>query len=259
MPTACSEWARGPGLALLAACLIAAAGCSKKHGLANGPLEAPAELPREWPQGRSAPQKITEQLSLAIPLEYQRSAIYHGKPTRALLSVQSDRAEAQFDFFLPGFSGYTLQNYKNEADANKVEVVYLHAGDPHEAEPDAAGEYPPNMLKRALADFLNPNDHQEMYGLRCYQDRTPSGRLTCYGKRDATEDILLYTKVAPYAAGDTFPLLQARYFSKRYGGVRIAWRAHVTNLPRWREVDAQIWKFIDAWKVAPPAAAEPAR
>src|SRR5205823_11301382 len=50
--------------------------------------------------------------------------------------------------------------------------------------------------------------------------------------------------------GVTFPLLQARYYSRRYGGVRIAWRAHVSNLPRWHDIDAQIWKFIDAWNVA---------
>ena len=46
------------------------------------------------------------------------------------------------------------------------------------------------------------------------------------------------------------PLMQARYFSRRYGGVRIAWRTHVRNFSRWREIDAQIWKFIDAWNVA---------
>ena len=81
-----------------------------------------------------------------------------------------------------------------------------------EAQADAAGEYPPNMLKRALKDFLNPNDYKDQYGLRCYQDRTPSGRLTCYGKRDDSEYIVLYTKVPPYAEGDSFPAMQARWY-----------------------------------------------
>jgi hypothetical protein len=214
-----------------------------------------AQLPQAWPPGRSAPLKITDTLILSIPLEYERSAIYHGEPARALISVQSDRAEAQFDFFLPHFSGYTLQNYQDEFDQNKVEVVYLHAGDPHEAERDASGEYPPNMLKRALQDFLNPEDFKDIYGLRCYRTREPSDRATCYGRRDeaAGEDILLTVKVPPYAEGDTFPVMQARYFSKGYGGVRLAWRSHVKNLPRWHELDAQIWKFIAAWNVVPAA------
>ena len=247
-------------LAVLAICALAAgAGCRQKQGWAGkGTQDESAEIPREWPQGRSEPLKVTDQLVLSIPQPYERAAIDHRRPARALLSVQSDRAEVQFDFFLPDFSGYTLQNYRNKSDESKVEVVYLHAGDPHEAEPDAAGEYPPNMLKRALKDFLSPEDHKDMYGLRCYQARVPSERLTCYGRRDqgGKEDILLYTKVAPYAAGETFPLMQARYFSKRYGGVRIAWRTHVRNLPRWHEIDAQIWKFIDAWNVAPAQTAE---
>ena len=245
-------------LAVLAICALAAgAGCRQKQGWAGkGTQDESAEIPREWPQGRTEPLKVTDQLVLSIPQPYERAAIDHRRPARALLSVQSDRAEVQFDFFLPDFSGYTLQNYRNKSDESKVEVVYLHAGDPHEAEPDAAGEYPPNMLKRALKDFLSPEDYKDMYGLRCYQARVPSDRLTCYGRRDegGKEDILLYTKVAPYAAGETFPLMQARYFSKRYGGVRIAWRTHVRNLPRWHEIDAQIWKFIDRWNVVPAPA-----
>ena len=259
MPTACSEAAGRTTLALL---LVGAllAGCGKQARMATGPVEERQELPKEWPQGSSEPLKITDQLTIAIPLKYVRAAIYHGRARKALLTVQSDRSEAQFEFFLPEYSGYTLENYRSDSDENKVEVVYLHAGDPHEADTDAAGEYPPNMLKRALRDFLNPSAYQDQFGLRCYEDREPSGRRTCYGRRSADEDIVLYTKVPPYAEGDTFPVMQARYFSKRYGGVRIAWRSHVKNLPRWYDIDTQIWKFIDEWQVQPaqePPASSP--
>jgi hypothetical protein len=44
--------------------------------------------------------------------------------------------------------------------------------------------------------------------------------------------------------------MHARYISKRFGGVEIAWRTHGGNFPRWHEIDAQIWKFIEAWNVA---------
>jgi hypothetical protein len=110
------------------------------------------------------------------------------------------------------------------------------------------------MLKRALEDLLNPNDHKDMYGLRCYQGRILTDRIACYGRRDTAnrEDILLYVAVPPYAPG-VFPVLQARYFTTRYGGVRIAWRTHVSNLPRWHDIDAGIWKLIDQWNVAPAA------
>src|ERR1700686_2779580 len=140
MPTPCSERAPRMALAVLAVCALAAgAGCSQKQGWAGkGTQDESPEIPREWPQGRTETLKVTAQLVLSIPQQYERAEIDHRRPARPLLSVQSDRAEVQFDFFLPDFSGYTLQNYKNESDESKVEVVYLHAGDPHEAEPDAA-------------------------------------------------------------------------------------------------------------------------
>jgi hypothetical protein len=235
---------------VLAACAAAAAGCSRKPTPAVSEPAPPA--PREWPQGRTAPVKITETLILSIPLQYERSAIDPKAPAANPRSFT--HKEAQFDFFLPDFSGYTLQNYQNDFDENKVEVVYLHAGDPHEADPDAPGEYPPNMLKRSLTGLLDANDYKDLYGLRCYKGRVQVDRLACYGRRDpqSGEDIMLTTLAAPYPEGVTFPQMQARYFSKQYGGVRIAWRTHVRNLPRWQEIDAQIWKFIATWNVAPP-------
>ena len=236
--------------ALLAASLIAAAGCARKP---SAPVNAVPSAPplTAWPEGRTAPLTITDTLMLAIPLQYERSAIESAHGPRSPFAGVAGRTEARFDFFLPDFSGYTLQNYRKESDPNKVEVVYLHAGNAHEAESDAPGEYPPNMLKRALAEYLNARDYKDQYGLRCYQGRERSARLTCYGRRDeaAKEDIMLTTLQPPYAP-EAFPQMQARYFSTRYGGVRIAWRTHIGNLPRWHEIDAQIWKFIDAWNVA---------
>ncbi|MBV8909495.1 MAG: hypothetical protein JOZ89_01925 [Gammaproteobacteria bacterium] len=236
-------------------CLFLAALCALLGACARRPPEPPAPPPpaplTEWPSGVTPPLKITEELTLEIPLQYERNAIEPRQPaSRAFISQQSDRAEAQFDFFLPDFSGYTLQNYRNDTDPRRVEVVYLHAGNPHEADADAPGEYPPNMLKRALAQSLNAASYTDQYGLRCYRGREPSPRLTCYGPRGDAEDIMLTTLEPPYAPGD-FPQLQARYFSRRYGGVRIAWRTSVQNLPQWRGIDGQIWKFIDAWKLPP--------
>jgi hypothetical protein len=237
-------------VAALAVGVFAAAGCTRKPSEpANTPPAAPPLT--AWPDGRTAPQKITDTLVIAIPLRYERSALGDDKAPRSPFADAAGRTEVRFDFFLPGFSGYTLQNYRNDLDENKVEVIYLHAADSHEAEPGAPGEYPPNMLKRMLQDQLNPHDYKDTYGLRCYRGRVLTDRLTCYGVRDATarEDILLFVPL-PEASHSAFPTLKANYFSARYGGVRIAWRTHVRNLPSWHDIDAQIWKFIDAWNVA---------
>ncbi len=234
-------------------CLFLVAVCALLSACARKPPVPPTPPPpplTEWPKGVTAPLKINDQLTLEIPLQYERTAIEGDRQPRSPFPGVSGRTEARFDFFLPDFSGYTLQNYRNDLDQNKVEVIYLHAGDPHEADPGAAGEYPPNMLKRALQDLLDPHDYRDMYGLRCYKGRVLTDRLTCYGRRDAAarEDILLYVPVPP--SQSPFPTMKANYFSRRYGGVRIAWRTHVKNLPRWQEIDAQIWKLIDSWNVA---------
>lgn len=237
--------------------VVAVGGCTRKQA---PPVPPPLTA---WPQGHTEPIKITDSLTIEVPLQFWRYAINPVKPPRVPVLPNSDHFEVQFDFFLPDFTGYTLQNYRNESDENKVEVIYLHAGDMHEAEPDAPGEYPPNMLRRALKELVDPKDYKDLYGLRCYKGRALADRLACYGRRDEKtgEDILIYVPIPPYAPDVTFPMMQARYFSKRYGGVRLAWRTHVKNLPRWHEIDAQIWKFIDEWKVpeppppAPPAAA----
>jgi hypothetical protein len=231
-------------------CAVVCGGCARKPATAV-PTAPGAEPLRAWPQGRSAPVRITDQLTLSVPLAYELSAIDRDPRAPPPSPRSFAHQEAQFDFFLPDFSGYTLQNYKNDSDPHKIEVAYLHAGNPHEADPGAPGEYPPNMLKRALAEWLNASHYEDQYGLRCYEWRVPSARLTCYGPREGGEDIMLTTLQPPYAPGD-FPQLQARYFSRRYGGVRIAWRTSVQNLPRWREIDAQIWRFIDAWNIAAP-------
>src|SRR6516225_9310021 len=213
MPTACSETRRAR-LAVLAVGLIAAAACTKKPS--QPPATRPAAAPRSaWPEGRTAPQKITDTLVLAIPLQFERSAVGDDKAPRSPFTGVAGRTEARFDFFLPDFSGYTLQNYRKDFDENKVAVIYLHAGDPHEADPDAPGEYPPNMLKRSLQEHLEPKDYKDMYGLRCYKSRVLTDRLTCYGRRDQAsgEDILLYVPVAPYPPQMTFPAIKANYFS----------------------------------------------
>lgn len=200
------------------------------------------------------PLKVTNSLILSIPLEYERFAI-SGHPAAASPKdhdrpVESGRAS--FYFFLPDFSGYTVQRFKENFDTNEVQVAYLIASDPHPTGLNVPNSYPPNMLKNALKYLADPNDFQDMYGLRCYKGRILKSEAFCYGRRDENdgEDILFNIMIPPYRTGVVNPQMHARYFSKRYGGVEIAWRSNAKNLPRWHEIDAQIWRFIDTWNIA---------
>src|SRR5262249_20110007 len=157
MPTRSSEsrylWTTAL-LSAVGAALLALPGCKKPEPTPLGPPPPPPIT--EWPKGVTPSQKVTDQLFLEIPLQYERTAISREqKPLRAFLTQQSDKAEVTFDFFLPDFSGYTLKNYQSDTDPDKVEVVYLHAGDPHESDPGAPGLFPPNVLKRSLGESLN--------------------------------------------------------------------------------------------------------
>jgi hypothetical protein len=95
---------------------------------------------------------------------------------------------------------------------------------------------------------------EERYGLRCYEKLDPtSDTQYCYGKRESDLDEYLLLDVAfpPYRSWIRFPNMQAKYFSPKYGGLEIVWRTHMNNFPHWREIDAQIWKYIAAWNIAP--------
>ena len=211
---------------------------------------------REWPDGRPALFKIKEELILAIPPQYQQFWYQGNKVVRAPAPVSQAKQVPSigFEFFMPDFSGYTPQNYKKEFDEHRVNVIEIQPADPAQAAPDAPGEYPPNMLKRMLGSVLDPNNYQDLYDLRCYRHFPGfhTDKITCYGRRDAThaEDIMLDVTVPPYQPSTRFPIMQARYFSQRYGGLRVVWRTHASNLSRWHDIDAQVWKFIDSWNVA---------
>lgn len=224
-------------------------------------IDTSSDVANQWPQGRSIPFKVTDNLILSIPLAYERFAISGHpaaySPAAPVRPVES--AQVAFDFFLPDFSGYTRQRFEENFDTNEVQVAYLVASNPQPSDGGVPNNYPPNVLANVLRDLADPNDFQDMYGLRCYKGRILKSRAFCYGKRGEQdgEGILLDVMIPPFGPGLVNPQMHARYFAKRYGGVELAWRTNTKNLPRWHEIDAQIWKFIDTWNIAEAKSAGP--
>lgn len=234
------------------------AGSTKAQLVSDGMPADQSYYSRYWPEGHPALFKLKDNLILAVPPQYQKFWLQNDQVGRAPTPLNQLALVngVAFDFFLPRFSGYTPDNYLVKFNADKVEVVEIEAADPRQTEPDAPGSYPPNMLKRALDAFLRADDYSDKYGLRCYRNHTAEnvdflGKITCYGQRDevSKEDIMLDV-VTGTGHGLRFPQMQAEYFTRRYGGLRIVWRTNAKNLPRWHDIDAQIWKFVDAWKVS---------
>ena len=240
--------------------------------LSDGQTLDPESLyAKTWP-GQPALVKLKDNLILSIPPQFHQFWAHRDHITGKDLSIRPPfpvkdlhyAKSAGFTMHMPDFEGYRPDNYLNEFDENRVLVAYISPENMSAIEPDAPGAYPPNMFKRISTGqyrSFDPDKYEEKFGLRCYnQMPRDDDRQNCYGRRDSEieEYILLKIYTPPYAPGTVFPLMSAKYFTPRYGGVEIAWRAHMKNFPHWREIDAQIWKYIDAWNIAPKIATVPA-
>jgi hypothetical protein len=233
--------------------------------LKPGQVLDPASMyAKRWP-GKPSLVKLSDSLVLSIPPQFHQFWTQRDALTGLDLSTRppfpmeklSLSKSAGFTMHMPDFSGYTPDNYLKDFDENRVEIVYISPAPMSYVEPGAPGSYPPNVFPRASTGpyrSFDPEKYEEKYGLRCYEqmDRDDDQQW-CYGKRDSDLDeyLLLTAMVPPYRPHHVFPMMTTEYFSPKYGGVEISWRTHMKNWPRWREIDAQIWKYIDAWNVAP--------
>lgn len=201
--------------------------------------------------------KLSDSLILHPPAEYGQ---FWDKPEKypALpkdLSAFPTIKETAFRFYMSNFTGHTVKNFGKDFDTNRVDVIQVSGASMDALKPGASGAYPPNSLSRFAETLVNLEKFEEKHGLRCYQRFSPRelDPQLCYGKRDSDIDeyIIIFASTPPYENWITFPTLQTHYFSPKYGGIKIAWRTHMNNFAKWREIDAQIWKFLDAWNVAP--------
>jgi hypothetical protein len=196
---------------------------------------------------------LNDQLVLAIPPEYQEFWRQGNEVVRAPASprVVPRVPRVSFSFFLPRYTGFTPRNFKREVDADRVDVLELGAADPAEGAPGASGYYPPNLIDRitAVAGDLHA---RETHALRCYQPAGLSGdRWLCFGPvgEEPSRQITLWVDLPPYEPGVRSPTMEAVYFTPRYGGLKITWRADASHLAAWHEIDTRIWDLIGQWNV----------
>lgn len=222
---------------------------------------------KTWP-GKPTLVKLKDHLIFAIPPQHSKFwAQRHWLTGRDLVPRPPTPVEklpyadlTGFVMHMPDFGGYTPENYLKDFDENRVEVVNISPAPMDYMEPGAPGSYPPNQFGRiSKGQFraFDPEKYEEKFGLRCYAQKEGDGdRQICYGKRDSDLDeyLILDIMIPPYEKHHVFPMMTTKYFSPRHGGIEIAWRSHMNNFPRWREIDAQIWKYIDAWNIAPSGA-----
>ena len=220
-------------------------------------LDMNTDYGKYWP-GQPALFKLTEDWGLAIPPQYMRFWIQRDRVVRHPTSWSKIPLVESigFKFFMPDFGGYTPDNYQDEFHPDKVELIHFEVVGMGQEQAGAPGSYPPNMFARVSGVSFDPNKYQEKYGLRCYDfrlDLDAGNNQYCYGLRDpkTNEYILIDTRPPPYPEWIIYPHMKATYFTPRYGGVELTWIAQMKHLPHWREIDQQIWRFIEQWRIDP--------
>lgn len=229
-------------------------------------LDKNSDYAKAWPD-KPGLFKLNDNLILQIPPQFhkfweQRDWMGRSLVPRPPLAIDKipEVDTIGFQMFMPDFSGYTPENYKREFSPDIVEILQIQPAPLSYAEPDAPGSHPPNQFKRTSAQpsiMFDLTKFKDEFGLRCYERNDPDFPLSyCYGKRDESlgEFILLNVMDPPYNDYIVNPQIQTKYFTKQYGGMEIVWRTSMKNLPRWHEIDQQIWKYIDTWNIAPEIA-----
>ena len=208
-----------------------------------------------WPDGKSVPPiKITDDLVLAIPVKYLRYEWLNCR--RSAMDIERRRASlpmnagAGFDFFLPDFSGYTIERFRAPFGSDEVHVAYVVSARVVGFHPTDAAKLESDQFKNELRVLADTGKYRDMYGLRCYEGKILKNRMFCYSARSGEEHrgILLSVDVPPYAPGVN-PLMRVNYFSKSYGQIAVSWWSDAKNLPHWREIDSRLWQFMAAWNV----------
>jgi len=209
---------------------------------------------RAWPHGRPGLYRINDRLVLAIPPEYQRFWLQGAEVVRAPAAASAIPRvpSVSFSFFLPHYSGFTPRNFRRDIDAARVDVVALAPATAADGQPGTSAFYTPNILDRILAS-TGEGRGRELHGLRCYQ---PSGlggdQWLCFGPvgEEPSRQIMLWTALPPYQPDEGVPMMRAQYYTARYGGLKISWRAQAAHLAQWRDIDAHIWELVSQWNVA---------
>lgn len=222
---------------------------------ANGPCRP------GWTDRTAVPVKVTNSLILSVPVKYIRYELLTcGETTGGIPRDGPDGSTlVSFDFFMPDFSGYTIARLQKRFDVDQVRVGYIVSPAEIEPHPGHPTNYPDNQLKNILRYIANPRKYHDMYGLRCYEGMILKTRMYCYSASAGKEHkgILFFVTAPPYAPGIVNPQMSTNYLADRYGGIEIAWSTNVRNLSHWREIDSQIWQFIDTWNVARNATPRP--
>lgn len=111
-----------------------------------------------------------------------------------------------------------------------------------------ADEYKQLKARQGLREY--DDDFSRRYDLACYTyiytQIGGEGRF-CYGQ--SSNPNITGVRIA-FMGGSKSDWLYAESLEPIDGGLVVRWRIDRRNLAQWQEIDAAIWRFLDAWNVA---------
>jgi hypothetical protein len=205
--------------------------------------------------------KVTDQLVLAVPKEYQpRAASIDREPPKCTKTI--DLPSAHFlQFVLQGnwSAGYRAQDIPTSQDGTKLfqpDRVFVRIEPEH-----VSTLSPQDQRKSAQLSWIARHDATEkkfeIAGLRCtvpkwnippvsYLCRAPGAAAD----PDADPEVLslrYFPESAP-----PFVLIQANYRSPKYGKTHLYWQVWTSDIAHALEIDGAIWNLISEWNILTP-------
>ena len=136
-------------------------------------------------------------------------------------------------------------NGLDHVDQVKVEIQRRGIGDTW----TSAEEVNPRLRTRDADGYDEAFSRQ--YGLDCYtysNQGSSAIRRACYGQSSNPD--VTGMRIA-FMGGPDADWLYAESFEPIYGGLAVRWRIDRRNLAQWQQIDAAIWRLLDAWNVSP--------
>ena len=98
-----------------------------------------------------------------------------------------------------------------------------------------------------LMQELNVNSAEVVDGITCYRFRDEPSHQRCFGQ-SLNESVSGFDI---YVAKNNERRLSAESIESIYGGIKVNWYTDQKNIARAQEIDAAIWRLLDAWNISP--------